>query len=610
MDTPEPPPATDRAADLRGTPEAPPGRGVTRRRRTPVLATTLGGLALVLAFRALYLLRFGFDPCWMNDNFLFESKAMRFGYAVELRMPLVRLFLSAMRNAGASANMALGVAYLTAHTLFALGVFALGRTVLGHDADTAHDARAISRARASVAIAVAILPALATDSGYRNISCTVGAGLFVALAALLVTGPARPLRLAAAFLLAVSAASCRPESALCVAGLTFALAVGGRRFGAAGRAGAVITAAGLIAGLLLVPQSNQQVAAASGPSAQIWGSYSFYAFYNQSPFVLRLISNLYQRGSTATEYLRYAEAVRLLGGFAENGGSILHALLHHPKAAAIWLAVKPLDLPITIVLFDSFTPLVIILLFLAGRRLRRQGLRSVEARWAPLIGAFAAPLAFLLFWSSGHAPYLLFMAPLLLLVALWGLEPWVTRAPVARLRAVAVGAVVLGALLVGLHGHPVHDYSTAPVLREAARWLEQRCAGDGCLVNAVPPAIDVQTWANLEAGAPMPLKDKRAEAFALKRFPPWYLEQVRWDHRLAEARAHGWRGPILYVRATMRSVTSFDYDFHPEHRLEGAPDLTGAKLAATFRDGDDLVEIFEIAPGAATGTPPTPAPAG
>src|SRR5207253_644438 len=101
------------------------------------------------------------------------------------------------------------------------------------------------------------------------------------------------------------------------------------------------------------------------------------------------------------------------------------------------------------------------------------------------------------------------------------------------------------------------DRSTTAVSSQAARWLQARCAGDGCLVNAVPQPLDGMTWANLQAGAPLPAKDKRAEPFVLRRYPASYLRDVRWDHRLAEARARGFRGPILYARIATRSLKSF-----------------------------------------------------
>ena len=104
-----------------------------------------------------------------------------------------------------------------------------------------------------------------------------------------------------------------------------------------------------------------------------------------------------------------------------------------------------------------------------------------------------------------------------------------------------------------------------------------------------------------EAGAPLPLKDKRSEAFVLGRYAPSYLGGVRWDRRVAAARQAGWRGPVLYVRVAARSIQVFSDEFDPEHRLEGEPDLSGATPIATFRDGADAVDIFDVSGSALPG---------
>jgi hypothetical protein len=108
--------------------------------------------------------------------------------------------------------------------------------------------------------------------------------------------------------------------------------------------------------------------------------------------------------------------------------------------------------------------------------------------------------------------------------------------------------------------------------------------------------VDAQAWADLQSGARFPPKVKRDEAFVLRRYPPGYLDGVRLARRMADARGRGWRGPNLYVRVTARSVEAFSDDFDPEHRLEGEPDLSAAKVVATFREGPDVVEVFELDP--------------
>src|SRR5262249_47626588 len=144
-----------------------------------------------------------------------------------------------------------------------------------------------------------------------------------------------------------------------------------------------------------------EAAAARGPASQVWGSYSFYAFYNTSPYLLRWVSRVLRPGSTATEYARYVETARHLGGFAENGGSIARALVRPPGYAALWLAAKPFDLLTTIGLPDAFPPAIAVAAVLAARRARAAGARAAAARWTPTLAAFAAPLAFALIWSQG-----------------------------------------------------------------------------------------------------------------------------------------------------------------------------------------------------------------
>ena len=552
---------------------------------TRFLASIPGGLALVLLFRGLYLVRFGGDPCWMNLNFLLEAKAVRFGNAVELRMPLSRIVLYLLREAGASTALSLGAIYLVAHSLLAVGIFWLGRAVLRND----------PRVRAGLAIVVAGVPMFATDSGYRNIACTLGAALFVAIAALLVS-PGRQrlgLRLCAAVVLGAGAASCRPESALCVAGLAALLALAGSRVGT-GRLGAAAAGLALLAGIVLGELSNRHLATARGSAGVVWGaSYSFYAFYNSSPLLLRLVSSLQHPGSTTTEYLRYLGTVNLFGSFADNHGSITHGLVHHPGNAVLWLLTKPFDLPATIVLPDALTPIAALPLWTVVQRLRREGLTKGLASLAPWWVAFATPLLFDLEWTQGlHAPYLLFLAPFLLLLAMWGIEPWIGRASAKAVGKVSMAALLSAALFVGLAGS--RGQSTSPVVRTATEWLENRCADRGCLVNALPQPMEATGWADFQAGAPLPAKDKRAEGFVFGNYPKGYRDDVLWSNRVARAIQRGWNWPILYVRPEISSFKCWTTDFDPEHRLEGEPRLDRMPLLASFQDGTDRVDVFDF----------------
>ena len=553
---------------------ADPPRGARDASPAALLASVGGGLALVLVFRTLYLSRFGYEPGWMNVNFLLEAKAERFGYATELRSPLVRMALLPLRDAGASAALALGALYGVGHLLLALGTFGLARKLF-----------AAPVSRAAIAVAVAAVPTLATDSGYHNLSCTLGAGLFAAVAALLLADAARAprLRLAAALVLGAAAASCRPEAAIALGGLAVALAVRGPRLGM-GRAGAVVAALSVVVGLAATRAASH---AAPGPDP-----WAFYTWYEAPPLLHRLVGRLREPGSTASEYARYVATARTFGGFDENAGSLARALGRHPAQAAVWLAAKPLDVPATLLLPSAFTPLIVVALLLAGRRAAREGWRQSMARFAPALAAFAAPLGFLLvFLPFGHAPYLLIVAPLFLLAAVWGLEPWLLAASVGRVRLAGAAALATGAIAVLLIGPTA---SSSPARDLAARWLERQCATGGCLVNAVPQGLDARAWADLRAGAPLPPKDKRTEPFIYKRYTPSYIAAVSFRGRVAAARARGSDAPVLYLRLSPGAANAFSDDFDPEHRLEGEPDLRGAVVAASFGEGTDVVQVLQL----------------
>jgi hypothetical protein len=551
--------------------------------RRPFLATTGGGLALVVAMRLLFLARFGSDPGWMNGNFLADAKAMRFDYPAQfVGMPLVRLLVLPMRDAGVGGSASLAILYVVSQVMLALGIFALARLVLAPT----------TRNRTLTALSVAFLPVFATDSGHQNISCTVGAGLLALFAALQFAGTraarAEAARLAALFVLAAAASCCRPEPLLGVVALAGAVLLIGPRIGAR-RSGAFAAGAGLVVGLLVLKLTSH-AAAERGFSS---GSWAFYNFYDRKPYLVRLAAWLMNPHSGGSEYARYADSVKVFGSFAENGGSLLHALLRHPVQGFLWVAAKPVDGVITTVKLDSFTPLAAIAIIALIRRIRREGRRAAGKHWLPMLCAYGAPTVFSLFFSQGLAQYLLVASPLLLFALLWGIEPWVARLqPRTATRLAAAGAAA-SALMVVFAGHP--GRASSPVLRDAAAWLQHRCASTGCLVNALPGPLDIQAWADLQAGAPLPAKDKRAEEFVLHQYRPAFVEQVRWSHRRAEARRRNFTGPVFYVRPQTSSLKCFSDDFDPEHTLEGLPDdLATATLAASFSDRDDRVEIFEL----------------
>ena len=270
----------------------------------------------------------------------------------------------------------------------------------------------------------------------------------------------------------------------------------------------------------------------------------------------------------------------------------------NPVQGVLWLAAKPVDGVITTLKLDSFTPfaaIAIVTLIRRLRRVRREARGAAGAHWLPMLCAYGAPTLFSLFFSQGLAQYLLVASPLLLFAMLWGIEPWVARLQPRAATRLAAAAAVASAVAVVVAGHP--GRASSPVLRDAAAWLQQRCAPQGCLVNALPGPLDVQAWADLQAGAPLPAKDKRAEEFVLHQYRPAFVEQVRWSYRRAEARRRGFTGPVFYVRLQTSSLKAFSDDFDPEHALEGIPDdLATASLAASFNDRDDRVEVFALRP--------------
>jgi hypothetical protein len=369
--------------------------------------------------------------------------------------------------------------------------------------------------------------------------------------------------------------------------LAAALAIRGPRLGT-GRPGAAVAALGCALGLFATSEWNHRFAVDQGRAL---GTYGFYSFYVQSPLLVRAYGLLQDRDAPMDEYGRYVQSSRILGSFDEHGGSLLRALSSNPVEAVLWLLLKPIDFLARLLEPDSFTPLALVAFVLAFRRARREGLRRWGARWAPLLFAFGAPLALLL-ETADQVHHLLAVAPLLILWALWGLEPWLEAMPIARGRRLGWAFGVAGAGAVLLWGHL--DTFATPAMQQAGRWLERHCQS-GCLANSTFLAVDALVWADLQAGAPMPVKIRRSEPFIFHRYPPDFLEGVGLGRRIAAARQGGWRGPILYV-----GLPSEPFDRHtdPEHWNEGRPDLAGATPLATFRNaaGAAEVEIFELSP--------------
>src|SRR6185295_13896501 len=78
--------------------------------------------------------------------------------------------------------------------------------------------------------------------------------------------------------------------------------------------------------------------------------YAFYTFYDGLPFLL------YPK-FTLSEYERYHASVRYFGSFAQNHGSLLHALLSHPLWAIARVAAKAVDMLGVLLWPQSLTPI-------------------------------------------------------------------------------------------------------------------------------------------------------------------------------------------------------------------------------------------------------------
>ena len=101
-------------------------------------------------------------------------------------------------------------------------------------------------------------------------------------------------------------------------------------------------------------------------------------------------------------------------------------------------------------------------------------------------------------------------------------------------------------------------------------------------------------WADLEAGSPLPKKQGRTEAFILGSYPQGYRRAHRFTERVRAARAAGYSGPVLYVKAEVASSPVFHPVFDPEHGFEGHVDLRGATLEREFVEGPDRIAIYAI----------------
>jgi hypothetical protein len=530
-------------------------------------------LALVLALRILYLLRFGWDPNWMGFTLLGQARSLALGTGGFEEAPLAPALLVAARMAGLSGAGALGAVYLIGHVVFVLGALGLASFVWPD---------ATQRRRYAFALSVALLPLLAAVWGHGNVAPLLGAALAVsalALAGALATRARASVSLwVATALVGALAAGSRYEGLACTLGAALVLAALGRSMDGVRRPWGA--AAALAAGAAAALAGTWALRAGAGATAS--PNYGFYTFYDGLPFLMWP-----DVPEQIDEYGRYVASMGYFGSFAENEGSVLRALLANPGAAVVRFLAKIPDLAGSLVWVESLSPVGALLAVVGLRRLRTTDAPRGRTR-AWILLAYAGPLA-ILFVPAPSPPYFLAIVFPLLVAVARGVDRLAAPLSPRAATALAATAVAAGAALIGLWGRT--DFASTPVFAEAAAFLEQRCR-QGCLANYLPQGITTQAWVDLEAGAPLPVRDGRSEAFVLGRDPPEFRRGFRYHERVRRARAAGWRGPVLYVRFEIATVPAVHPVFHRGPQYEGPIDLSHAVVERRFERGRDRVTVY------------------
>ena len=563
------PPALQRGNEL-GTPAGP--RGSSQR-----AVFLLGAVALVLAVRALYLARFGWDAGWMNWGYLAYAKILALRGAVAMEEPpLTPTLLVLFRRTGLNALQAAGALYLLAHACLALGTLLLGDFVWPG---------ASNRRRLILLLLVTFTPLLSTVTGYRNLGVLVGASALALALGLALSAAARPgpspwlLVGAASFALVAGVARFEALAGVLCGGLV--LAVAGRRL-ADVRWPRLAAAALLLGGLLGTLGAAELRHRAGPPKAS--RDYALYTFYDGLPYLMwpRLSGD-------DDEFARYRTSMKYFGSYAENGGSLSRALLTHPGAALLRFAVKPVDFVGALGWVGSLTPLGLLFVWLGLRKVHwRKGAGGQWPRaWALL--AYAGPWAVLLVPSSAPA-YFLMVAPPLLLAIARGVDVWTARLRPVRARVLGAACVVAGLVAVFFFGK--RDVANSPVFNQAAAFLESRCA-TGCVVNFLPQPLRDQAWVDLEAASPFPRIEDR-ESMVLDTERPELKRGYDFRARVQRARQAGFVGPVLYVQSRVNSFSAFHPVFDVALKWEGSVDLHGAREDGRFRQGEDEVVVFEL----------------
>jgi hypothetical protein len=533
----------------------------------------LRSLAAVLALRTLYIVRFGWDPGWMNQTYLSHAKGLALQGSAGGQPPFIPLVLVAMRRLGLSAIGALELFYLAAHLLLAYGTIALAE-LLWPDMSR--------RRRMVLAAVIALVPLASTIAGYRNLGPLVGAALTTAALACALrwaegTGSALDRLLIAPLAIAASLTRFESIATLMVGGLALLspLARRGARFISPRRAALVLLLATLIGAA-----THSAFERPRDPSSKI-PSYAFYTFYDGLPYLMWP-----DRTKDSDEFSRYNTSVSYFGSLEENRGSVLLAMVRHPALAFLRLALKPIDGFAILLWIGSLSPLGVVLLVLGLRRIDRA--MPSFARGSIIAAAYLGAIVVLLV-PIPAPPYYLAVAPPLILAITRGIDRVLVRFSERATKRIFVGSAITGTLSIVFLGRL--DVANSPVLNAAAADLEERCAR-GCLANYLPQSMRNQAWVDLEAGALFPKLDDDKEIVGRKEEA--FERGYRFEERARRAKSEGYRGPILYVQVKVASFAAYHPDFDRVAGYEGPIDPARMMELRRFESGDDLVVIYAI----------------
>ncbi|HSY39073.1 MAG TPA: hypothetical protein VLA79_06075 [Polyangia bacterium] len=551
-------------------------------------STFLWALAAVLAARLLYLARYGWDLGWMNLLYLERARTIALGRSEPVEeQPLAFLALVAARHLGLDARQANEVVYLLAHLFLALGVLGIARFVWPEIA---------ARRRRTLVATLALVPLLASQSGRNNLGVSLGAGLAASAVALAATAAATRSRsrvgtggaVVLAAVVAGLASIGRYEAlATCLgAALVFAFLGASMLDVPRHRGAALALGLGAVGGLTVLTALRHALGADAGADK----TYAFYTFYDGLPLLMYPHPH-------ATEYQRYAASAGIFGTFAENHGSLFHALVRHPGFALLRILTKPFDQLAALSWFQGLTP-VGVALAVVGVRPGARPSDSTVPTWQRrprvwLLAAYLLPLGMLFIPQQNPAYYVSIAVPLVLMVAR-GADLVGARLRADRARALGVATVIAALTLVIAAGKG--SISNSRAINAAVPYLEQRCR-DGCLTNVLPQALRDQLWVVTDAGAQLPPREHRSEQSIFRPRTAAPSESYEFCRRVRRSRAGGFTGPILYVDTAIETFTAFDRDFDPEVRLEGTVDRAGLVAERRFSTGPDAVVVYSLPAG-------------